>query len=272
MKLHHRPRDGRDEHAVTPRSAGWRHLSFRVARLNAGESLEGDTGGDETLVVFLGGKASVTAGSESYRVEGRRDVFAGLPHSLYLPPGTSYELRAETDLEVALGGAPAKGRCPQRLLTPGDYRRELRGERNVQRQVVHVLSPQVHGEHLFVFEVYSPSGNWSGFPPHRHDGRMGSTYLEETYYFRIAPPEGFGSIRVYTGDTDLDEMMVVKDRDLVLVPEGYHPTSTAPGSNMYFLNFLAGPGSDYKIVNDPAFDWVGQDWAGGALKLPLFED
>jgi 5-deoxy-glucuronate isomerase len=133
--------------------------------------------------------------------------------------------------------------------------------------LTHLLARR--GERLFVFEVYTPSGNWSGFPPHRHDGRMGSSALEETYYFRVSPPEGFGSIRVYTGDTGLDELMLVRDRDLVLVPEGYHPTNAAPGSNLYFLNFLAGSGTAYTVVNDPAFDWVKDDWTGRALPLPL---
>jgi 5-deoxy-glucuronate isomerase len=268
VSLRRQPAGGRLQHDLSPAAAGWQYLSFRVLHLPSGEAYAGETGGDEVLAVFTSGRATVRAAGQTFPV-GHDDVFTGPSHSLYMPPGTSYEIVAETEAEIALGGAPAEGRYPLRLFSPSDYRVELRGEANVARQVVHTLAPAVHGERLFVFEVYSPSGNWSGFPPHRHDGRMGSSVLEETYYFRISPPEGFGSMRVYTGDTDLDEFMLVRDRDLVLVPEGYHPTSTAPGSNMYFLNFLAGPSAEYRTVNDPAYDWVKDDWSGRALKLPL---
>ena len=268
MSLLHRPQPGRVQHEVTPDSAGWKHLSFSVRGLEPGESYSSDTGPDEVLIVFLGGHAQAEANGQRFEVQGRASVFDGLPHALYVPPHSNYTITATTALEIAIGGAPAPVGQPVRLLTPQDYKVESRGGANVARAVTHVIAPPIC-ERLFVFEVYTPSGNWSGFPPHRHDGRMGSSYLEETYYFRVTPTEGFGSMRVYTVDTSLDETMTVHDGDLVLVPEGYHPSNASPGSNIYFLNFLAGPGTDYTVVNDPRYDWLKDEWAGRPLRLPF---
>ena len=270
MKLHFPAKSGTGVlHEVNPHIAGWQYLSFKVVRLEAGQTFQGNTNGNEEMIVFLSGSAQVTAGGQDFQIAGRKSVFDGLPHELYLPPGTAYSVTATTDLEFSTGGAPATGKFPIRLYGPKDFTVEMRGGANVSRAVTHLTGAGIDVERLFMFEVYTPSGNWSGFPPHRHDGRMGSSYLEETYYFKVTPTDGFGVFRVYTGDTDLDEVMVTRDGDLVIVPEGYHPGSTAPGSNLYFLNYLAGKTREYTVVNDPAFDWVAGDWAGKPLPLPF---
>lgn len=256
-------------HEVTPQSANWDHLSFKVVRLDPGETFSANSNACEEMIVFISGHARVSAGGQDFVIEGRSSVFEGLPYELYVPPRTAYTVAAISSLEFSVGGAPAEGKFPVRLYSPSDFQTEMRGGANVARQIVHLTGPGIDVEKLWMFEVYSPSGNWSGFPPHRHDGRMGSSYLEETYYFKITPTDGFGVFRVYTGDTDLDEVMITRDSDLVLVPEGYHPGTTAPGSNLYFLNYLAGPTRDYTVVNDPAYDWVKDDWNGNALELPI---
>lgn len=270
MRLHYRSRPGFGLlHEVNPHIANWRFLSFKVVALEARQTHHGDTLGNEEMIVFLSGSARVVAGGQDSEITGRKSVFDGLPYQVYLPPGTVYSVTATTDLEFSVGGAPAEGKFPIRLYGPTDLTVEMRGGANVTRAVTHLTGPGVDVEKLFMFEVYTPSGNWSGFPPHRHDGRMGSSYLEETYYFKVTPTDGFGVFRVYTGDTDLDEVMVTRDGDLVIVPEGYHPGSTAPGSNVYFLNYLAGETREYTVVNDPAFDWVAGDWAGKPITLPF---
>ena len=270
MKLHHSAnRNSSILHEVTPENTGWEHLSFKVLKLEVGESYSGDSKACEELIVFLSGAARATVGAEEFEITGRENVFAGLPITLYLPPNSSYTVTAISPLEFSVGGAPATGLYPVRLYLPNEFQTEMRGGANVTRQIVHLSLEPVLTEKLFVFEVYSPSGNWSGFPPHRHDGREGSSNLEETYYFKITPENGFGVFRVYTKDTDLDEVMITRDSDLVLVPEGYHPGTTAPGSNLYFLNYLAGSTREYIVKNDPDYDWVKDDWTGNALELPM---
>jgi 5-deoxy-glucuronate isomerase len=270
MKLHQKPNSSSQiMHEVTPANTGWDHLSFKVVRLKAGESYSGNSGACEEMIVFISGHARASAGDQTFDIHGRASVFEGLPYELYLPPRTAYTITAGSSLEFSVGGAPAEGKYPICLYTPNDFQTEMRGGANVSRQVVHLTGANINVEKLFMFEVYSPSGNWSGFPPHRHDGREGSSYLEETYYFKMQPTDGFGVFRIYTKDTDLDEVMITRDSDLILVPEGYHPGTTAPGTNQYFLNYLAGPTREYTIVNDPDYDWVKDDWTGKALKLPI---
>ena len=193
MRLHHRSRPGFGVlHEITPDIAGWQFLSFKVVALETGRTHHGSTLGNEEMIVFLSGSASVSAGGQDFEIAGRTSVFDGLPFELYLPPGTVYSVTATTNLEFSVGGAPAEGKFPIRLYGPKDYTVEMRGGANVTRAVTHLTGPGVDVEKLFMFEVYTPSGNWSGFPPHRHDGRMGSSYLEETYYFKVTPSDGFG--------------------------------------------------------------------------------
>ena len=243
-------------------------------RLEASEAYTGETEGQEAALVPLEGAARVTANGASFLLE-RKSVFAGLPHVLYLPPGTRYRVEARTAFTFALGGAPASGRYPLRLFRPEEMKVEIRGGANATRQVNHVLGPHLPAERLILFEVYTPSGFWSGWPPHRHDGRMGSAYLEETYYYQITPKHGFAIHRNYTKDTDLDECLLARDGDLILVPEGYHPVAAPPGSNVYYLNYLAGELLDEARAtppkDDPDWAWMREDWAGKPITIPISE-
>ena len=254
---------------VDPATAGWRYLAFEVWALPAGATWQLETGPEEAVLVFLTGSARATVEGQTFEIVGRRRVFTALPTALYLPRASRLDLTATTALEFALGRAPAERRYPVRLVRPEAVRVEIRGGANVTRRVSHVLAPDFPAERLLVVEVLTPSGNWSSFPPHRHDGRGGSPYLEEVYYYRIDPPEGFALQRLYTRDTARDEVVVARDSDLVLVPEGYHPVVAAPGSNVYYLNILAGETREMTPYDDPAYAWIRQDWHGRALTLPI---
>ena len=253
---------------ITPESVGWRYLSFRVVALGPGETVEGDTAGSEIALVPLSGSGWFAFGGERHPVS-RTDVFTAKPHVAYLPPRTSYAIGAVGGFEVAIGEAPATGRYPARLFTPGELPSFVRGGANVSRGVTATIDPTFPSERLIAYEILTPSGNWSSFPPHRHDGRFGTTYHEETYYYRLSPTDGFALQRLYTGDTDLDVSIAAGDGDLVLVHEGYHTVATAPGTNAYYLNFLAGETKPVTQLNDPAYAWIVDDWAGRPIAIPL---
>jgi 5-deoxy-glucuronate isomerase len=251
---------------ITPASVGWRHLSFRVLALAPGETVAGDTAGNESAIVPLGGVGWFEFGGERHPVS-RKDVFTEKPHVAYLPPGTACTVGAVTAFEVAIGSAPASGLHPARLYRPEELPSFVRGGANVSRGVTCTLDPTFPSERLIAYEILTPSGNWSSFPPHRHDGRSGTSYHEESYYYRLSPKDGFAIQRLYTRDTDLDVSIAALDGDLVLVHEGYHTVVTAPGTNAYYLNFLAGDTKPVAQLNDPAYAWIAEDWAGRPIEV-----
>lgn len=258
--------------SVTPDTAGWRYLSFGVQTLRVGETFSGETWGLEMAVVPQAGAFTLEAGGQMFELK-RESVFTELPHVVYLPPGTAFTLTAQADSTFAHGGAPAEGRLPLRLFRPDEMRVELRGGANAARQVSHILGPDLPAERLLLYEVYTPSGNWSGWPPHRHDGQLGSLYTEETYQYRIQPPEGWAVHRNYSQEDNLDELLLARDGDVILSPRGYHPVAAAPGSNVYYLNFMAGEAQGEQRRTPPLDEaqwaWMRQDWTGRALKLPI---
>jgi len=257
---------------ITPARAGWKMLGFQVRALRAGETLSAQSGGNELCLVFLGGDASVKVGGETWQVRGRRGVFSGLPYSVYLPPDVAYSVHADGGLVVALGSAPAEGRLPPRLITPEDVKVEMRGGHNVTRQITHILDPG-DAEHLLCVEVYTPSGNWSSYPPHKHDVQNPphEVDLEEVYYYRMHPEDGWAMQRLYTDDRRLDERLLAQHGDSVLVREGYHPVVAAPGYDCYYLNFLAGETPSWVARDEPQLAWVRGAWEGSGdrMKLPL---
>ncbi len=257
---------------VTPQSAGWQYLSFRVIVLAAGETYTVVTGGEEVAIVPLQGAGVLTVDGASYALQ-RSGVFVGPPSLLYAPPGKTVVVKAERAFEFAVGGAPATGKYGVRLIRPEEIKCEIRGGGAARRQVNHILAPPLPAERLILFEVYVPGGSWSGWPPHCHDGAGGSPYLEETYYYRIDPPDGFAIHRNYRLDADFDELLPVRSGDLVLVTQGYHPVAAAPGSNVYFLNYLAGELLDEDRSRPPLDDyryaWMKENWEGNRLELPI---
>ncbi len=185
-------------------------------------------------------------------------MFSGLPWSVYLPPGTEAKVDAEGAAEIALCSAPATGKLRARVIGPNDVETLTRGKGSNLRHIRNILSETAEAESLLVVEVITPAGHWSSYPPHKHDqdDLPRESLLEETYYHRINPPQGFAMQRVYTDDRSLDETMTVTDRDVVLVPRGYHPCAAAHGYELYYLNVMAGPKRSWRFHNDPAHEWL----------------
>jgi 5-deoxy-glucuronate isomerase len=243
---------------TTPESAGWEYLSFEVRRLAEGENWSGDTGEQEAALVLLGGRIVAEVNGEKWEMGERSGPFDGLPWSAYLPPRTIYSVRALTDAEFGWALAPAEGRHPARLIPPSEVKVEARGQGNTARTVRHMLPPEFPAERLIVVEVLTPEGHWSSYPPHKHDveNLPQENFLEETYYYRIDPPQGFALQRIYARDGNWDVAVVCEDGDLVLVPEGYHPVAAAAGYNCYYLNAQAGPTRAWLINEDQRHAWI----------------
>ncbi len=257
--LHIRPSLGRTPVAVTPETAGWRYVSFSVHRLAPGETDDGHTGGEEVGLVLLSGRATVASDRGTWTGIGERmDVFSGLPWTVYLPPGTGYRITAETELEYARCGAPAERGVDAMLIGPGDVEVVDRGSGSARRRIHNILMGNRPGERLLLVEVLTPGGNWSSYPPHKHDTHRPpeETYLEEVYYHRVRPAGGFVLQRVYTDDRQLDVTIAACDGDAVLVPRGYHPVAAPPGYDSYYLNVMAGPAREWRFWIDPEFRWL----------------
>jgi len=267
MQLLVRPPDSHE-----PESFGFEFLSFRNERLAPGQSVEDETGARELGIVLLGGKCSVESSCGAWKSIGRRpNVFAGMPYALYLPIGTAYTLTAETDCDIAFCYCRAEEYFPPRLVTPADVDVEIRGAGNATRQINGIFKPHFPAHRLIVVEVYTPSGNWSSYPPHKHDvhNPPGEVDLEEIYYYRIHRPEGFAIQKVYTPDRRLDETLSVRDGEMVLIPEGYHPVVAAHGYNAYYLNALGGSARSLAASDDPQYEWVRREWREKDPRVPL---
>jgi 5-deoxy-glucuronate isomerase len=245
---------------VTPQSAGWSHVGFKVCRLAAGEVLENGDPGREACLVVLTGAARVSAGGQDFgRIGGRASVFDDAPPgAVYTPAGTTYWVEAETEVELAICTAPGQPARPARLIEAAAMPREVRGTGTNTRYVRNILPETQPADGLLVVEVITPGGHWSSYPPHKHDTATPGeeTALEETYYHRLNPPQGFAFQRVYTDDRSLDETVCVEDGDVVMVPRGYHPVGAPHGYDLYYLNVMAGPRRQWIFRNDPAHDWI----------------
>lgn len=269
MKRHYKSnRHSLQQHEVRASQAGWKYLSFYVLTIDENGELRNNTAGEELAIVPLVGRITISFKDQSHTI-GREDVFRELTDIVYLPPHTEYRISAVAGCEVAIGSAPAVGRLPPRVIRREETAGFIRGEANVKRGVNVLLDSDELTERLTVYEIRPPSGNWSSFPPHRHDSRDNSSYHEETYYYRLSPPDGFAIQRIYTRDTDLDVAIPIGDGDLVLVHEGYHPVVNAPGTNAYYLNVIAGDERKMRPVNDPHYDWINQQWHGKPMPIPV---
>jgi len=245
---------------ITPQSAGWSHVGFKVVELAAGQSFEGGEEGREACLVVLSGTADIeAAGSNFDRVGNRESVFEdAAPGAVFVPAGASYRVTAKTKVELAIGSAPGSGGGAARRIEPDQMSREVRGQGTNQRFVRNILPETEAAESLLVVEVITPGGHWSSYPPHKHDTATEGeeTALEETYYHRLNPPQGFAFQRVYTDDRSIDEAIAVEDGDVVMVPRGYHPAGAPHGYDLYYLNVMAGPKRQWIFRNDPAHDWI----------------
>ena len=253
-------KQGRDIANVTPESAGWRYVGFEAKRLAAGDVYEGDTGARELCIVIVAGRVGVDSAELSWKDLGdRMSPFEDkAPYAVYLPPGRPVRIAAGTDAEIALCWAPAKTGVEPRVIEPSAIKRSARGSGSNTRYVRDILPQTEPAESLLVVEVITPPGNSSSYPPHKHDSDAipDESSLEETYYHRLDPPQGFAFQRVYSDDRSLDEAMAVEDHDVVMVPRGYHPVVVPHGYTSYYLNVMAGPRRTWHFRNDPAHEWM----------------
>ena len=248
-------------HEITPESAGWGYVGFTLFRGTAGDAFTRHYETEECILVIVEGRAKVTVGDQRFGELGKRmDVFERIPpHCVYAPAGHDIEVRLTTEAVVALCLAPGKGGYGPARLGPDGIALDVRGEGTNTRYIHNIaMEGRDVADSLLVTEVYTPSGHWSSYPPHRHDEddypRM--TYLEESYYHRLKPAQGFGIQRVFTDDGSLDETLSVSDHDVVLVPRGHHPCAAPHGYEMYYLNVMAGPLRKWRFENHPDHAWI----------------
>jgi 5-deoxy-glucuronate isomerase len=253
----------RATHGITAADAGWRYVGFREHRLQAGQGFERPADDRETAVIVMEGSVSVDASGQRYPSLGSRgSVFDGPPAPvLLLPPGSPLAIRAESEATVIVADAPGAAQRVTRLISAADVLVETRGRGATERRIHHLLPPTAAAGRLILFEVFTPGGNWSSYPPHKHDTEdpPREAYLEEAYYYRFARPEGWAFARLYTADRSLDASFAPRDGDVVLVPRGYHPVAAAPGYDAYYLNVMAGPHRAWHFTLDTDHAWL-MDW------------
>jgi len=261
--------DGREIVRITPEVARWGYSGLRVLDLAAGEVELGDTGGNEMIVLPLTGSCGVDTDAGGADLAGRADVFSAVTDCAYVPRDTAYRISTEHGgrFALAMARSDAEG-LPFRHVKADEVRVEMRGAGACSRRVNNFGTPDVlEADRLIACEVFTPAGNWSSFPPHKHDtDRPGESFLEEIYYFEVAAgPSGPGLAyqRVYgTPDRPAEVLAEVRSGDVVIIPHGWHgPSMAVPGYDLYYLNVMAGPGRrEWLICDDPAHAWVREQW------------
>ena len=245
---------------VTPETAGWKYVGFSAHRLTQGQSFDRPASDQETCIVVLSGKVDVVVGDTRFEALGEREsVFDALsPYCVYVPCDYAFTVTGLNAAEVAICTAPGGGARHPYLITPDAIGLEERGEGTNTRHVRAIMPGSADAESLLIYEVITPGGNWSSYPPHKHDtdNLPEESALEETYFHKINPSQGFAFQRVYTDDRDIDETMTVQENDLVLVPRGYHPVGAPHGYDVYYLNVMAGHRREWVFKNDPAHEWM----------------
>ena len=263
-----------DAVVITPESAGWELCGLRVVQLAAGASRTLETGRDELAVLPLsGGGVTLEVDARTFRLEGRRSVFARVTDWAYVPRAAELRLSSREGCELALASARATRRLEPAYVPADEVAIEIRGAGPATRQVTNFLTPGAFegADKLICCELLTPDGNWSSYPPHKHDDTEGSpVWNEEIYYFRVGrtgtteyAPEGYGIHRTYTHDGRIDATVTARDGDVFLVPRGYHgPCAAAPGYPLYYLNVMAGPapGRTFAFVDDPPHAWIRDTW------------
>jgi 5-deoxy-glucuronate isomerase len=272
--------------SITPAQAGWKLISFQVRQLATGQSWSFETGSNEFALVNLDGRYAVHSSRGDWSgIGGRRSVFEGAAHALYLPRETELTVTAELGGQFAATWVPSDEDHEPWLIRPEDVASAIRGGGNVSRQINDLLPPGSPVHRLVLVEVYTPSGNWSSYPPHKHDvhiedadGRLLEADLEEIYFYKIDRPEGYAYQRVYTDASSplhlagypIDALVRAADNSAVLVPEGYHPVVSAPGYTSYYLNVLAGSAQSLANQDDPRYSWVKETYQAPDGRLPLY--
>jgi 5-deoxy-glucuronate isomerase len=270
--------DGAWSLRITPEQAGWAFCGLRVLELGPGDAHSFASGGDELLVLPLEGACVVECESRRFELAGREGVFGAVSDFAYVPRDAEARVSSAGGGRFILPSSLATARLDPAYGPAGEVPVELRGAGQASRQVHNVCTPESFpADKLMVVEVLTPGGNWSSYPPHKHDEqREGEVQLEEIYYFEIAGDGGLGYQRVYSSgpDRQIDVLAEVRGGDVVLVPYGYHgPSMAAPGYDMYYLNVMAGPGTErvWRFCDDPAHAWIRGTWEGQTIdpRLPL---
>lgn len=272
--------------SITPQKAGWEFISFQARRLAADQSWSFESGDNELAIVNLSGRYGVNSNRGNWSgIGSRKDVFDGAAHALYLPRHTEFTIKAEEAGEYAVTWVPTDEDHEPWLIKPEDVDISVRGGDNVSRQINDLLPSNSPVHRIVLVEVYTPSGNWSSYPPHKHDihleddqGNLLEADLEEVYFYKIDKPEGYAYQRVYTGETSplhkagcpIDALVRAENNCAVLVPEGYHPVVSAPGYTTYYLNVLAGSAQTLANQDDPKYTWVTETYKQKDNRLPLY--
>lgn len=238
---------------ISSRRAGWKYVHFAVRQIAPQAPWTGRTRELECCLVLLSGECQVTFGDDTVGLGPRRDVFSSYPHALYLPPRTTFRVTAAVTTEIADGRAPSRNTHPARVVRPADCGFEIRGGGNATRQIIDILPPSFGADRLMVCEVFTPSGNWSSYPPHKHDTDQPphEVELEEVYYYRFKDADAYGLQRLYTAHHD--QALVVRHGDVALIRRGYHPFVAAYGYDGYYLNVLAGQRRSMAASDDPRY-------------------
>jgi len=251
--------------------AQWEWMSLFVRRLQPGDIYRTRTEGEEAAFVLLGGTCLADWGQGSQHIGNRKNVFDGFPYAIYLPTRNEVTFRANTTCEIAECRVPSEARLEPRLITPHDVVSSLRGGGNASRQIVDVMMPIFPADKLMVIEVYTPGGNWSSYPPHKHDENNppAEVDLDEIYYYRIRQPQGFAFQHLYSRETSSECTVKARDGDAVLVRNAFHPVVAGPGYDVYYLNFLAGSSRALAVTEDSQHVWIRSTWKETDPRLPL---
>lgn len=263
---------------ITPKSANWESLYFEARTMNEGETWEHYTEDNEMVIVLLGGNFKVESDKGSWEtINGRKDVFSGVAHTLYLPRQTKFTLTATSkDLDIGYGWCFSNEDFPPKFVKPEDTPVVIFGGDNATRQFNDLVPPGFGCSKIVSREVYTPSGNWSSFPAHKHDervldddGNVLEPIQEETYFYKFQKPEAYAIQQVYTKDRSLDEIVRAQHNDVVLIPKGFHPVVAEHGFHCYYLNFLAGSDQCLENTTDPDHEWIYNSWTSKDSRLPL---
>jgi len=271
-------KDAQPYHSISPESAKWNYLSFEARQLDKNELWEHQTQENELVIVLLSGNFKVDSNMGDWETKnGRKDVFSGVAHTLYLPKNTDFTLTALSEkLDIAYGWCKAQHDFPAKFVTPEETPVVIFGGDNATRQFNDLIPPGFGCNSIVVREVYTPSGNWSSFPAHKHDERIlaeDGTVLEpiqeETYFYKFQKPEAYAIQQVYTKDSSLDEIVRPRHNDVVMIPRGFHPVVAEHGFHCYYLNFLAGTDQCLANTTDPDHEWIYGSWTSKDSRLPL---
>ena len=254
---------------VTPRQAGWEYVDFGVRQLAGGATWSSACMSQECCLVLLEGACRVEWPGGRAVLGPRATVFAAYPHAVYLPPGTAFRVLADGPCELADCRARSRKKLRPRVIRPEDCGFEIRGGGNATRQIVDIIPPSFPADRLLICEVYTPGGNWSSYPPHKHDtdNPPVEVDLEEVYYYRFDDPAGYGFQRLYSAHRD--RTVKVGHGDLVLVPDGFHTFVTAYGYHAYYLNVLAGTRRSMAASDDPRYAALRRTWPAPDPRVPL---